>query len=514
VARVDPWSPLSSLGPVSAAAVDRALSSGTVDEVVALLTPLAPSPGLAVAKFLLLQRRGDDPVGADAAARAAIDALSGRDALLVTVEHASVLAASKARLGDARAIARSLPTPADDPALSAAVLRVRGAIARADGDLGASLLALESARTLARDAADVREIIRAENTLGASYAALGVAALARDALESALELAEITGQKQSAAIARGQLAVLSLDADDARLAARNLEAQRAIATRLGDVHGLARSLSLLVEAYAACHEPGLARDAAEQSRALYGRAPTAWTRLSAVLATIYQAEAALAAGDAPSADELLATTTAERASDDPALRVAHARDAFVRLLSAPPTIADPDAFLTSSLAPLRRSPRPTWVLRALLLALRLASSRGWNVTPLALRAAAVLEARGAASSRALLTLRAEAPDAAVRRAMALGRDLVFEARLALGPLSPFEAHVLQIDGHDIDAVLSALGDPPDDLLVSFAGSRVTRLVSADAARLAAVAGGRAVSPCVAEITHVASAGLDLDVRPR
>jgi hypothetical protein len=136
------------------------------------------------------------------------------------------------------------------------------------------------------------------------------------------------------------------------------------------------------------------------------------------------------------------------------------------------------------------------------------------VTPLALRAAAVLEARGAASSRALLTLRAEAPDAAVRRAMALGRDLVFEARLALGPLSPFETHVLQIDGHDIDAVLSALGDPPDDLLVSFAGSRVTRLVSADAARLAAVAGGRAVSPCVAEITHVASAGLDLDVRPR
>lgn len=514
MARVDPWSPLLSLGAVNAAAVDRALSSGTVAEVEALLVPLAPSPGLSVARFLLLQRRGDDPAGADRAAREAVAQLSGRDASLVSVEHASVLAASKARLAEARAIAQGLAIADDDPALSAAILRVRGAIARAEGDLGASLLALESARARARAASDVREIVRAENTLGASYAALGVAALARDALESALELAEITGQKQSAAIARGQLAVLALDADDPRLAARNLEAQRSIATRLGDVHGLARALSLLVEAYAACHEPGLARDAAEASRALYTRAPTPWTRLSAVLATIYQAEAALAAGDAPSAGELLATTAGERASDDPALRVAHARDAFVRLLGAPTTIADPDAFLTTALAPLRRSPRPTWVLRALLLALRLAKARGWDVTPLALRAAAVLEARGAASSRALLTLREQAPDAAVRRAMALGRDLVLEARLALAPLGPFAAHVLEVDGHDVDALLAALGDPPDDLLVVFAGSRAARLVTSDAARLTAIAGGRAVSPCTAEVTHVASSGLDLDVRPR
>ena len=525
---VEPWPPLAGLGP-DALRVDEALATASVPEVEALLATLPDVPALAAARFALLQRRGDSPDEADAAARVAIAALeaagNARSALLVAVEHASVLAASKSRLADARAIASALPTPADDAALSAAVLRVRGAIARADGDLGGSLLALEAARARARDAADPREIVRAENTLGSSYAALGVDALARDALESARELAELTRQRQSAGVAAGQLAVLALDADDPKTAARHLETQRAIAVRLGDVHGLARSLSLLVEAYAACHEPGRARDAAHAARDLYARSPTAWTRLQAVLATIYEAEAALAAGDRPRADELLASTAIERASSEPALRVARARETFVRLWTlASERASDPRAAIEAALSPLRTSPRPTWVLRALVLALRAAETSGWTAGAplLALRAAAVLEARGAASSRALVTLRALAPDAAVRRAMALGRDLVLRGRLALGPFGPFDAHVLslELDGEDgaFDAVLASLGEPPDDLLVGFEGPLRAHIVSNDAdaleraetfARGAAAVRACTRRPCRAEITHVPSAGLDL-----
>jgi hypothetical protein len=98
------------------------------------------------------------------------------------------------------------------------------------------------------------------------------------------------------------------------------------------------------------------------------------------------------------------------------------------------------------------------------------------VPALAVRAASLVELRGAASSGALTMLRQLAPEEAVSRAMILGRDLVLRARLALGPLGPFEAELIRIetdgDPASVDRALacfSPAGEPADGLLATVDG---------------------------------------------
>jgi hypothetical protein len=526
----DFWAPLGPLGPEAARRIERAVGALPEDEALAVIEraergesfleeavnpdserseapgPLARRAALLAARFALRARGGHGD--ADAIGQQAAEAFSlagdERARAFVDVERATLLASDKTRLPEAQALAAALPLPEADPALSAAVHRARGAISRARADLRGSLLDLERARALAEASGSAREIVRAGNTLGTSYAALGVAALAREALERARELAELLGHRQSAAIASGQLAVLAMDAGRPLLAARHLEAQRSICDRLGDTHGLARSLSLLVEAFAAAHEPARARAAADEVRALYARSPAAWTRLQAVMATIYEAEDALSSGDLPRASELLASCSEELRSDAPSLRVARARSAFVLLwqaLRSLPPLTPPAGGLAPTtpveeqiehaLAQLRRSPRPTWVERALLLSVDVARSRGRDdlVAPLALRAASLLELRGSAAAAALTTLRELAPDAAVARAMALGRDLVLRARLALAPLRPFRAELVTIEVGGEPGLIdrAVLGFEPAEAAARLDDASVGLLVYLDGARRALVA---------------------------
>jgi hypothetical protein len=524
VSSADLWHPLRGLGPEASVEVDRALGSRPIAEVEALLDVIerrgdrGATASLLAARFSLAQRAGEggprvDALAAQAAAafRAAGDE---RAASFLEVERAAVLAADKTALDGAARLLDALVVPTSDPALAAAILRVRGAVQRSRADLRGSLLHLERARELAEASGNVREIIRAQNTLGTSYAALGVAALARDALERARELAELEGHRQSASIAAGQLAVLALDAGRPSLAIRHLELQRSLCERLGDAHGLARSLSLLVEANYEAHDVARARAYAEQSRDLYARSPWPWARLQAVMATIYEAEGALAAGDDARAQELLRSCDPERHSDAPALRVARARGSFVQvwaLLRGAPLRGDRalENALGAAFASLRHSPRPTWVERLLLLGVEVAQAHGRPdlVPALAVRAASLIELRGAASSGALTMLRQLAPEEAVSRAMILGRDLVLRARLALAPLGPFEAALVEIetdgDPASVDRALacfSPAGEPADGLLATVDGNLRVRLAipptsfspaTLEAAR--AAAGVRAVS---------------------
>ena len=134
------------------------------------------------------------------------------------------------RLDEAASLADALPLPAESPALAAAVLRTRGAVARARGGLAHVTSPFSNAPAVSpkRRARRARSW-RTLNTLGTSYASLGAGELARDALERARELAELAGHHASAAIAAGQLAVLALDAGRAPLAVRQLQAQRSLA---------------------------------------------------------------------------------------------------------------------------------------------------------------------------------------------------------------------------------------------------------------------------------------------
>ena len=485
----DLWPPLAPLG-ADALAVDRALGAAPHHEVERLLSSLAPadplaSAALASARFALALRSGGPAQDLDALGLSSQDAFARlgahREAAFLQVERAASLLSDKALLPRADALLDSTPDAQDDLPLAAAFARVRGAVARARADLRGSLLHLERARVLADTSGNPREILRTFNTLGTSYAALGVASLARESLERARELAELAGQRQSAAIAAGQLAVLALDADQPRLAARHLELQRVVCERLGDLHGQARSLSLLVEAHGCAHELAQARAAADACRNLHTRAPSPWTRMQAALATLYEAELALAGGDEGRSRELLASCQEERESHAPTFRVVRARGALALLwglLREEPAPGALDGALADAFARLARSPRPTWVERALSLALELARRAGRSdlIAPLALRSAALVELRAAAASGALVSLRALAPDAAVARAMTLGRELVLRARLALGPLAPFEAEHLEIttdgDPASLDRVLAAFeapdrpGEPADDLLAS------------------------------------------------
>jgi hypothetical protein len=489
VRSADLWPPLAPLGP-DAPSVDRALGGAPHAEVERLLASLAPSDPLAsaalgAARFALALRSGGPPADLDALGLSPQEAFARlgahREAAFLQVERAAALLSDKALLPRADALLDATQGAPDDLPLAAALARVRGAVARARADLRGSLLHLEKARVLSDTSGHPREILRTFNTLGTSYAALGVASLARASLERSRELAELAGQRQSAAIAAGQLAVLALDADQPRLAARHLELQRVVCERLGDLHGQARSLSLLVEAHGCAHELAQARAAAEACRDLYVRAPSPWTRMQAALATLYEAELALASGDEGRSRELLASCQEERESHAPTFRVVRARGAlallggFLRDEGPPPSLENA---LADAFTRLSRSPRPTWVERALSLALELARRAGrLDLVPsLALRSAALVELRAAAASGALVSLRALAPDAAVARAMTLGRELVLRARLALGPLAPFEAERIEVttdgDPASLDRVLAAFdapdrpGELADDLLAT------------------------------------------------
>ncbi len=535
VSRGGPWPPLRGLG-AEAAEVDLALASETVAEARARLDALGrrAAPGgaanaLLAARAALAIRSADDPERAEALALEAREAFraagQGAEAAWVDVERVALIGARRERAAEAEALAASLPLPEGDPALAAATLRARGALARARADLGASLPLLERARELAREAGDVRESVRALNTLGTSYASLGVADAAREALEEARELAEASRQLQSAALASGQLAVLALDEGRPRVALRHLEAQRVWSERLGDVHGLARALALSAEAQGEAREPEAARRSAEASRSLYAAHPTPWTRLQAVMATLVEAEQALASGDDERAEALLASCERERQSDEPAWRLARARGAFAELWLALRDGGDPAARVAAAFASLERSPRPAWVEKAAALASRVAARHRAPdlAAALALRSVWVGASRRVAMAPGLGALRARFPALALGRAMACGRDLVVRSRLALGPLAPFEAHAVVAggEGPGLEAVFrvfteTAGGPGPARAWVAFEGGAGAALATLDAERareaaasLAGVAGVAFVGSARGEVAVVASPSADL-----
>jgi hypothetical protein len=534
-ARGGPWRPLRGLG-VEAADVDRALASETVAEASARLDALergasggARANALLAARAALAIRSADDPVRAEALALGAREAFlaAGQEveAAWVDVERVALLGARRERAAEAEALAAALPEPDDDPALAAAVLRARGALARARADLGASLPLLERARELARRSGDVRESVRALNTLGTSYASLGVADAAREPLEEARELAEASRQLQSAALASGQLAVLALDEGRPQAALRHLEAQRAWSERLGDVHGLARALALSAEAYGEARDGEAARRAAEASRALYAASPTPWTRLQAVMATLVEAEQALASGDDERAEALLASCDAERQSGEPAFRLARARGAFAELWLALRDGGDVGARVRAAFASLEHSPRPAWVERAASLASQAALRHGAPAlaASLALRSAWVGASRRVAMAHGLAALRRNFPALALGRAMACGRDLVVRSRLALGPLAPFAAHVVvaAAEGESADAILRVFEEikgpvTPARAWLALEGGATAVFASLDEAPARAaegavggLAGDLAVGSARGEVSIVASPSADL-----
>lgn len=481
----DLWPPLAPLGLERGDRLERAIGGASTPEVDELLGLLArdasPAEAAAVAagRFALAQRSGRlaDAEGEEAE-RAFVSVGDPRAAAFVAVERAAGRLSDRSQLVRIDQQLDAIEVAPGDLALRAAVDRGRGATARARADLRGSLLLLERGREAAEQSGAPREILRNLNTLGTSYAALGVASLARDALERARELAELAGQRQSAAIAAGQLGVLALDAGRPDMAVRHLTLQLRTAERLDDEAGQARALSLLVEAHGLAHDLARAGSSASACRALYTRSPSPWTRLQASLATLYEAELVLAGGDERQAAELLRSCRDERDSEVPALRVIRARGSLVLLtaLASPgaelsavfgPSLPGRDRPLDESLAVvlarLLRSPRPTWVERALGTAIEAARrhGRGDLIAPLGLRAAALTELRAAASSGALPVLRERAPAAAVARAMSLGRELVLRARRALAPLGPYEAEHIELRGDDatLDRALGFFDDP-------------------------------------------------------
>lgn len=534
MARGEPWRPLRGLG-AEAAEIDLSLASETVAEARARLDTLerqgaegATANALLAARAALAIRSADDPARAEALALAASEAFrtagQGGEAAWVDVERVALVGARRERAAEAEALASSLPLPDDDPALAAAVLRARGALARARADLGASLPLLERARELARRAGDVRESVRALNTLGTSYASLGVGDAARGPLEEARELAEASRQLQSAALASGQLAVLALDEGSPRAALRHLEAQRTWSERLGDVHGLARALALSAEAYGEARDVESARRAAESSRALYAAHPTPWTRLQAVMATLVEAEQALASADDERAETLLASCEGERTSDEPAWRLARARGAFAELWLALRDGGDIKARIRAAFASLEHSPRPAWVERTASLASHVASRHGQPAlaASLALRSVWVGASRRVAMAPGLAALRRHFPELALGRAMACGRDLVVRSRLALGPLGPFEAHVVVAggEGEGLDAIFRVFdetkGPPaPARAWVALEGGFTAVLASLDEAPALAALGALGRFPGVragaarGEVSIVASPSVDL-----
>ncbi|MCU0682259.1 MAG: hypothetical protein MUF34_08395 [Polyangiaceae bacterium] len=537
------WRPLRGLGN-EALAVDRSLASETVAEASARLDTIARrgnegSAG-AVANALLAARAALAIRSADAPERAEALALAAREAFLragqgveaswVDVERVALLGARRERAAEAEALAASLPEPEGDPALAAATLRARGALARARADLRTSLPLLERARELARAAGDVRESVRALNTLGTSYASLGVADAAREALEEARELAEASRQLQSAALASGQLAVLALDEGSPRAALRHLEAQRTWSERLGDVHGLARALALSAEAQGEARDPEAARRAAEACRGLYAAHPTPWTRLQAVMATLVEAEQALASADDERAESLLASCEEERTSGEPAWRLARARGAFAELWLA---LRDGGGGrsvatrITAAFTSLEHSPRPAWVERAASLASHVASRHGETnlAAALALRSVWVGASRRVAMTHGLAALRHRFPELALGRAMACGRDLVLRSRLALGPLRPFEAHVVVATGEGGEGsegaaeralrVFEETGGPPAPARawVALEGGATAVLATLDEAHaraaLAALGGSLVVGAARGSIAIAATPSADL-----
>lgn len=507
------WAPLVGLAHAAATAEDM-LDSANLAELDALLSQLEPSASRDALVFAVEARRGADPASVDELGRRAVAALrdsgDARAAALLDVERLAV--AFGARL-DVDASASALSFDASDPELGAATLRLHGSIARGRADLGASLAHLEASRRLAESTGSARELVRTKNTLGTSYASLGLTSLARLELEEARELAEVAGMRQSSAVASGQLAVLAMDVGRPREAVRHLFAQLDVARSLSDTHAAARAHALLVEALSACHEPSEAREHADAARALYEASPTPWTALQAKMATAYEAEAAYLSGDRGRGDLALASLGPSQATED---RLVRARRTLVRLAAR--ATGDAEG-LADDLAPLRASPRPVWVERALFRATEIAKAAGDPslVTTLAVRAACVLEARSAAGATSLIALRRLAEADAIARAMAIGRDLVLVARLALAPLEPFRAHVLFVTGDTplVDAATVMTGAHPEDLLIAQRGPTEAVVVTTDpdaAARFHERLGGRREERTVS-VRASALVGLSLVLDP-
>lgn len=474
---IDCWPPLLALGE-HALDVSRALAKDPVVEVEARLTALEAeadprlSVGLSSARYALALRVGlptakQDPDAIRCAFLAAGDPVA---ACFVLVEQALALGpvAGSALLRDIApsVLGRSL-------LLAAAVARAEGSLARSSGDLRASLAFLGRSVDLAEASGSARELVRSRNTLGTTYASLGLATSARGELVPALELASAIGEAQSAAVAEGQLAALALEEGNASRAVRSLSRQAATARHLGDVHALARALSLQVEAHGALSNLEEVKTCADEARSLARIHGDPWTRRQALFATLYEAEVALAHGRLERGSALLDDVHGEGATFEGPVRARLALSFLWRRerLALPLSAEDFEELAVA----LRASPRPAWVERALLLASRQAASPAHRMA-LALRATLVRECREAcrATLSGIATVDREA---SLDRAIARGRDLLSVTRLALAPLLPWETPLTFVEAgspRDLDRLIGvvlgrAASAGIEDLLVSAQG---------------------------------------------
>jgi tetratricopeptide (TPR) repeat protein len=484
------WPPLRPLGPM-AVRVGRALGSASVadvvkliDEVAARLTTPRQHAALEAARLGLGIRRGT-PDAADHALAERIIAAFRREDEPVLAEFVGIAAAlwepPQRALVRLHAIDEALLERSVE--LLAAALCAEGSLARTTGDLRASLALLGRGLRAARQANAPREQLRCHNSLGTSYASLGLTQAARRELFSAVELAGALSEMQSLAIAEGQLAVLALEEGDAPRAQRSLERQASIARQLGDEHGLARALSLSVEALGASSRLTEATTVADECRALHRAVGSAWTLRQATFATLYEAEAAFAHGRTHRGDALLADLGPRADLPLPVrarLSVAHAARASgqgeMSAQESEKIAKSATSEVEGWLAELRLSPRPAWVQHVLTRSAEVVAAGDHEpaiARALALRAAHVSEQRHRCRAP-LDALGHIDPSSALDRAMARVRDLMATVRLALAPLRPWSARTTFVEAktpRQLDAVVGlvlsrAAESDGHDLLVS------------------------------------------------
>jgi hypothetical protein len=460
------WPPLRPLGR-EARRIGLALGNAPPADVVQLLDEVGRAPAtpleqaaLTAARLGLSVRRGT-PTPADRALAAQVSAAFRSENQPVLAAFVDIAAAlwepPQHALASLHTIDEGLLERSGE--LLAAALCAEGSLARTTGDLRASLALLGRGLLAAQRAQAPREQLRCHNALGTSYASLGLAQAARRELFAAVDLASALSELQSLAIAEGQLAVLALEDGDAAGAHRSLERQASIARRLGDEHGLARALSLSVEALGAASRLSEAASAADECRALHRAVGSAWTLRQATFATLYEAEAAFVHGRLARGDELLRDLGPVTDLPLPVrarLSVAHvARAGVAQGVEKTKKTSLPE--IERWLAELRLSPRPAWVQHVLAQAAEVVLAHDPALArSLALRSAQVAEHRHRCRAP-LAGLALVDPTAALDRAMARVRDLMATVRLALAPLQPWSARVTFLEAKTPRELDRALG---------------------------------------------------------
>lgn len=230
----------------------------------------APMIGaLHAARGMFALRRGDNDSARRELRSAVSELRAGGD------EQAAILAECEALVAEQRLSRSNVKTVIDaaraiegaatsDTLVGATAATVRGSAHLAAGEPEAAIAAL--AEAVRRAESHLPERVRALNTLGTLYTALGEIGAATTVLEHACELARRLKLDTSEAIARGQLGALALARGELGAARAQFGAQELLASRLGDRHGQARALTYLAEIALEASQAEAALDLATRAR--------------------------------------------------------------------------------------------------------------------------------------------------------------------------------------------------------------------------------------------------------